>query len=152
MIDFTADIKSMYSAANILLGDNISMYTNELYTAHQVEIKKYSLPNNKMRFAYVVDGIITIATLPNGTIFSIGCNSHYKGFYRGILSTGMSFSQIQKLTKRQRILNGTIIIDDDFGFFYVLPVPYDEIADSIVDIPQELILNEAYISDPSFLE
>ncbi|AMB87160.1 hypothetical protein AWM79_18380 [Pseudomonas agarici] len=152
MIDFTADIKSMYSAANIFLGDNISMYTDELYTTHQVEIKKYSLPNNKVRFAYVVDGTITIATLPNGTIFSIGCNSHYQGFYRGILSTGMSFSKIQKLTKRQRILNGTIIIDDDFGFFYVLPAPYDEIADSIVDIPQKLILDEAYISDLSFLE
>lgn len=59
----------------------------------------------------------------------------------------MAFSQIKKLTARQRIFNGSLIIDEDFGFSYVLPSPYDEIADSIEDIPLDLQLDEIYISD-----
>lgn len=147
MIDFTADIKSNHSIANIILEENISNYIDELYRKHSIKVKNYNLPDGETRVAYIVDNTITIATLSDGTIFSIGCNVHYPGLYRGVLSTGMSFGQIKKLTKRQRIFNGSVIIDDDFGFSYVLPVPYDEIADSIEDIPLDLILNEIYISD-----
>lgn len=147
MIDFTADIKSEHSAANILIGENISSYIDEPYKKHNIKIKNYNLPGGETRVAYVVNNTITIATLPDGAIFSIGCNVHYKGLYRGMLSTGMSFGQVKKLTKRQRIFNGSIILDDDFGFSYALPTPYDEIADSIEDIPLNLILNEIYISD-----
>lgn len=46
----------------------------------------------------------------------------------------MRFDQIKKLTKRQRIFNGIIILTEDFGLCYVLPAPYDEIADSIENI------------------
>lgn len=147
MIDFRAEIKSKHSAANILLGENISTYANQLYEKHKVEVELYDLPDNETRTAYVVDNTITIATLPDGTIFSIGCNTHYKGLYRDALSTGMSFGQIKKLTTRQRIFNGSLILDEDFGFSYVLPSPYDEIADCIEDIPPDLILDEIYISD-----
>ena len=95
----------------------------------------------------MVDGTITISILPDGTIFSIGCSAHYKGFCKNTLSTGMSFSQIKNLTERQRIFNGVLILNEDFGLCYVLPPPYDEMADSTDNIPQELILNEIYISD-----
>ena len=147
MIDFSAAIESKHSVANILLGENISTYANTLYAKHQVEVKIYTLPNNETRTAYVVDKTITVSTLADGTIFSIGCNTRYKGLYKNSLSTGMSFAQIKKLTARQRIFNGSLIIDEDFGFSYVLPPPYDEIADSIEDIPPDLKLNEIYISD-----
>ena len=147
MIDFTADIKSMHSAANIVLEENISTYIDELYTNHNIEIRKYNLPDGETRSAYVVDDTITVATLPDGKICSIACNAHYQGLYKGVLSTSMSFAQVQKLTIRQRIFNGVIILDDDFGFCYTLPSPYDEIADSIADIPQELILEEIYVSN-----
>ena len=114
-------------------------------------MKNYNLPDDETRVAYVVNDTITIVTLSDGAIFSIGCNVHYQGLYRGVLSTGMSFGQVKKLTKRQRIFNGSIILDDDFGFSYALPAPYDEIADSTENIPLDLILNEIYISDSSSL-
>ena len=58
-------------------------------------------------------------------------------------------SEIFKFTKKQRIFNGSIIIDDDFGVSFVLPFPYDEIADTINDIPPDLVINEVYLSDYS---
>ena len=39
MIDFTADINSKHSAADILLGENISNYIDELYKKHNIKIK-----------------------------------------------------------------------------------------------------------------
>lgn len=147
MIDFTADIKSKHSIANILLQDNISTYMNELYDNHKVEIKTYTLPDGETRAAYVVDNTLTLSTLPDGTIFSIGCNAQYKGRYQNTLSTGMPFEQIKKLTERQRIFNGVIILNEDFGLCCVLPAPYDEVADRIEYIPPTLILDEIYVSD-----
>ncbi|CBJ40818.1 hypothethical protein (plasmid) [Ralstonia solanacearum CMR15] len=51
------------------------------------------------------------------------------------------------MTERQRIFNGCLVINDDFGFSFVLPHPYDEIADSVGDIPLDLIFDEIYVSD-----
>ncbi|SDV00170.1 hypothetical protein [Pseudomonas mucidolens] len=147
MIYFAADIKSKHSIANVLLQDNISSYINDLYENHKIEIKTYNLPDGETRTAYVVDRTLTISTLPDGTIFSIGCNAHYKGLYKNMLSTGMPFSQIKKLTERQRIFNGALILNEDFGLCYVLPAPYDEIADNIENIPPMITLDEIYISD-----
>ena len=62
MIDFTANIKSKHSAANILIGENISSYIDELYNKHSIKIKNYNLPDEETRVAYVVNDTITIAT------------------------------------------------------------------------------------------
>lgn len=147
MIDFAAEIKSKHSIANILLQDNISSYLNELYENHNVDTKNYTPPDGETRTAYIIDSTLTLSTLPDGTILSIGCNARYKGLYQNTLSTGMPFDQIKKLTKRQRIFNGVIILNEDFGLCYVLPAPYDEIADSIENIPPTLTMDEIYVSD-----
>jgi len=147
LIDFTASIKSKNSIGNILLNDNISNYISEISRHHQLQVKTHNQPDKQLRNSYTIDGTLILSTLSDGKIVSIGCNTRYKGLYKNSLSTGMAFAQIKKLTARQRIFNGSLIIDEDFGFSYVLPSPYDEIADSIEDIPPDLKLNEIYISD-----
>lgn len=54
----------------------------------------------------------------------------------------MEITDIIKLTISQKIYNGSIVINDDFGISFILPCPYDEIADSINDIPGGVIINE----------
>lgn len=65
-------------------------------------------------------------------------------------SRGMKIIDIIKLTTSQKIYNGSIIINDDFGVSFILPPPYDEIADAINYIPAGVIINEIFISDFSF--
>lgn len=62
----------------------------------------------------------------------------------------MSVIDIIKLTTSQKIYNGSIIINDDFGVSFILPSPYDEISDAINHIPSGLIINEIFVSDFSF--
>ncbi|NHB90432.1 hypothetical protein ACSLVK_19755 [Photorhabdus tasmaniensis] len=147
MIDFTAAIISGNSIGNILLGNNISDYFHEMYSGYRVEIKEYFLPDGEKRVAYTLDNVMTISTFPDGLIFSIGCNQRYKGRYNCTLYAGQTMKDLIKLTQRQRIFNGSVIINDDFGFSFVLPAPYDEIADNISHIPPSLTLNEIYVSD-----
>lgn len=134
---------------NVFLGENISKYMNELYTGFKVNYFDYFLPDDEKRLAYIVDDTITIATIEDGTIISIGCNVSYKGRYNNILQTGQTMRQIIDLTNKQRIFNGFIIINDDFGFSFELPAPYDEIADSIAHVPLDLVLNEIRVADYS---
>lgn len=150
MFDFSAEIKSFHSLGNVLLNTNISVYLPEMYADHCVEYKEYLLPDRSKRFAYVLDDTLTISTEPDGNIFSIGCNQNYKGLYKNLLYAGQEVGEIKKTTYRQRILNGSIIINEDFGFLFILPSPFDEIADSIDNIPSDLKLNEIYIGDYSF--
>lgn len=49
--------------------------SNERYEHHKVEIKNYTLPDGETRTAYIIDSTFTLSTLPDGTIFSIGCNA-----------------------------------------------------------------------------
>lgn len=62
----------------------------------------------------------------------------------------MSVIDIIKLTMSQKIYNGSIIINDDFGVSFILPSPYDEISDAINHISSGLIINEIFVSDFSF--
>lgn len=150
MIDFSAEIKSFHSLGNVLLNTNISVYLAEMYADYCVECKEYLLPDASKRFAYVLDDTLTISTESDGNIFSIGCNKNYKGLYRNLLYAGQEFGDVRKFTSRQRIFNGSIIIDEDFGFSFILPPPFDEIADSIDNIPSGLKLDEIYIGNYSF--
>ncbi|WP_407609242.1 hypothetical protein [Klebsiella aerogenes] len=150
MFDFSAEIKPFHSLGDVLLNTNISVYLAEMYADHCVEYKEYLLPDASKRFSYVLDDTLTISTEPDGNIFSIGCNQNYKGLYKNLLYAGQEFGEIKKLTYRQRIFNSSIIIDEDFGIQFILPSPFDEIADSIDNIPSDLKLNEIYIGDFSF--
>ncbi|NEN80817.1 hypothetical protein [Paenibacillus elgii] len=147
MIAFNAKVISGYSMGNVVLGRNISEYIDELYSRHKVELKGYSVPDGEVRSAYTLDSTMTIVVDSSGLIVSIGCNQGYKGRYKGCLYAGQSIRDIMGLTSRQRIFNGSLIIDDDFGFSFVIPSPYDEIADVIDHLPLDLILNEIYVAD-----
>lgn len=147
MIDFNAEIIPAYSLGNIKLNENITSYIDEMYSSFNVVVKNYSLPDGSKKSAYVINETITIATNADGLIFSIGCNQEYKGKYKNILHAGQSMKEVVALTEKQRIFNGTVIINDDFGLCLILPSPYDEIGDSITSIPKDLIFNEIYVSD-----
>lgn len=149
MIDFNADIVSGHSIGNVFLNDDIGRYFSDMYSFHHVEVKEYYIPDGTKKNAYILDDTMKIVVSQDGIIFSIGCNQEYKGLYNTALHTGQTMSEIFKFTKKQRIFNGSIIIDDDFGVSFVLPFPYDEIADAINDIPPDLVINEVYVSDYS---
>ncbi|HEJ6929109.1 hypothetical protein FUU19_11850 [Serratia sp. Lou2A] len=150
MIDFNARIVSGASIGNIILNENISLYINEMYSRFSITVKKHFLPDGSERKSYTVDNTLSVITDKDGVILSLGCNAHYQGSYNGIIFPGMEITDIIKLTVSQKIYNGSIIIDDDFGVSFILPPPYDEIADAISHIPSGLTINEIFVSDFSF--
>lgn len=150
MIDFNARIVSGVSIGNVVLNENISLYINEMQSRFSVKIKNHSLPDGSERKSYTVDNTLSVITDKDGVILSLGCNAHYQGGYNGIIFPGMEITDIIKLTISQKIYNGSIVINDDFGISFILPCPYDEIADAINDIPGGVIINEIFVSDFSF--
>lgn len=71
---------------------------NELYANLKVNYFDYFLPEDEKRLAYILDDIMTIATLKYGATISIGCNVNYKGRYNNILRTDQTKRQIIELT------------------------------------------------------
>ncbi|MCX8738846.1 hypothetical protein J3U56_05870 [Gilliamella sp. B2824] len=155
MIDFNADIVSYKSLGNIELERHIDFYLDEIYKNFTVEVKEYMTPypfNEKMYAYFLEAGTIIISTNSEGDIIAVGCNEHYQGKYKKKLYAGITMKELILLTKSQRIPNGTLIVDEDYGISFTLPSPYDEMADYIEYIPLDLKLNEIFVSDDSFWE
>ncbi|WP_369324547.1 hypothetical protein AB4I13_08840 [Serratia marcescens] len=150
MIDFNARIVSGASIGNVVLNENISLYINEMHSRFSVKIKNHSLPDGSERKSYTADNTLSVITDKDGVILSLGCNAHYQGACNGIIFPRIEIKDIIKLTISQKIYNGSIVINDDFGISFILPCPYDEIADAINDIPGVVIINEIFVSDFSF--
>ncbi|KHN55399.1 hypothetical protein [Pectobacterium fontis] len=153
MIDVSANIISYISLGNIEIGRSVDFYYSEIYGNFDVSVKEYMIPfpsNEKMYGYSLNDDILMFSTTNDGVIVSVGCNENYKGKYKDKLYPGITMKELLDLTKSQRILNGTLIIDEDYGLSFTLPSPYDEIADYIEHIPLDLKLNEIYVSDNSF--
>ncbi|WP_154900348.1 hypothetical protein [Serratia ficaria] len=150
MIDFNAEIISGVSIGNVIINDNISIYMGEMYSRFNVEDKIFTLPDGNENISYKLDNTLTIVTDKNGVIFSLGCNVYYQGGYNGIVFPGMQVGDIIKLTKTQKIYNGSVIVNDDFGISLILPSPYDEIADTISHIPDDVKISDIFVSDYSF--
>lgn len=147
MIDFKERIIPGCSIGNIRLESNIESYLNDLYLNYKVGCNKVELPSREMIIHYTLDDIVTISTDEEGKIFSVSCNSGYSGKANNFLYAGMTFHELKKKTFLQRIFNGYLIINREFGLAFELPQPYDEIADDINDIPDCLHLDVLSVSD-----
>ncbi|QCT21068.1 hypothetical protein FEM41_16150 [Jejubacter calystegiae] len=153
MIDIYADIKSYTSLGDIEINQYVDCYSSELHGNFNVVVKEYTIPfpSNEKMFGYSLNnGVIVFSTTADGKIVSVGCNEDYKGKYKDKIYSGITMGELLALTSNQKILNGTIIVDDDYGMALTLPSPYNEIADYISHIPHDLELNEIYVSDYSF--
>ena len=149
MIDFKADIIPFKSIGNVVIGTCISRYLNDIYDNHSMSYKDYPLPNGDNRGLYELDDTLMICILDNGYIISVGCNQNYKGQYNNQLWPGQTMEQVKQRTSTQKIVNGSLIINNQTGLILPLPSPYDELADTLKDIPDELVLNEIYVADYS---
>ncbi|WBU49595.1 hypothetical protein [Kosakonia pseudosacchari] len=152
MVDFNADIVSFISLGNVHLGDSIDLYLEDIFNNYTVEIKEYALPapSSEIRYVYSVqNGTLIITTTTDDIIVSVGCNENYAGKYKDKLYAGITMAELSQRSKALRILNGTLIVDQDYGLSFTLPPPYDEIADSLEQIPHNLSLNEIYVCDHS---
>lgn len=145
-VDFSADIVPGVGLANIRIGTAIERYLPDMYARCSVDVKTYSVPVS--RTVYGLDDVVRITVEKDGMISAIGCNEHYRGKVEGLnLFPGQRFRDICAVTSRQRIFNGSLIVNEEFGLSFVLPPPYDEIADTLKDIPGDLLLSEIYVAD-----
>lgn len=148
MINYTDKIDSGKSLAGFELGKNINEYIGDLYQDKiKLEIKVYNKNKKNEVHHYIIDNNLKINTLKNGEILNIACTNFYYGKYEEKLYLGITTQEIKNKTNKQSIMNGGLFVNGDYGFCFMLPQPYDEIADSIDNIPNDLILNEICVGD-----
>ncbi|MEQ4617544.1 MAG: hypothetical protein ABN482_05800 [Corticimicrobacter sp.] len=151
MIDTSAEILSGQSMGNLCMGRNVADYP-VFRDPQWVRSRSVSDPQmtGRVLHYYSLGDSLYVTTEEDGVICAIGCNERYRGRYRGVLYPGISMGELVSLTSSQRILNCTLIVNEDYGLSFTLPYPYDEIADELKDIPLDTRLNEIYVEDYSF--
>lgn len=148
MFDYKADIVSGKSLGNFQIGENINDYLPCIYEQGiKLNIKKYNENQKNEIHSYLIDNNFKINTLPNGYIINITSINSYKGTLNKIIKSGITVEQIKIVTEKQTINNGCLFLNGDYGFCYILPTPYDEIGDTINQLPNDLILNEICVGN-----
>lgn len=69
-----------------------------------------------------------INTLDAGDIISISCGEGYQGRYKDVFYPGISVGDVLRVSEKQNLLHGALIVDRDFGFYFPLPSPHDELG------------------------
>jgi hypothetical protein len=147
-IDYKADIISGKSLANIQIGKNIEEYLQYIHTYRiKFEIKKYNENKKNEIHSYLINENILVNTFPNGKILNISALNYYEGTLNKKIKSGMTVKQIKNNSENQRINNGCLFINNDYGFCYCLPSPYNEITDNIKNLPNNLVLNEIVVDN-----
>lgn len=147
-MNINAEIVSGRSIGDIEIGKPIDPYLASVYQENRkVELNTYDNPGLKLHSYRIDDGLITINADENGTILNVSCRSPYKGKYKGKLHPGMSVAQVVAATQKQLLIHGFLVVDNDYGFCFNLPSPYDDDLDHISELPDDLILEEVYVKD-----
>lgn len=148
MIDLSLPIKPGVSCGGILIGDNIANYMSNLYQQFaDVQVVEYKNTKHPVTSYIINKGVLRINTSEAGDILSIGCSKGYKGLCKGIYGPGITVEHLLKVSSQQNLLHGAIILDRDFGFYFPIPYPHDELADSIQDLPLQLRLDVLHVEN-----
>ncbi len=69
----------------------------------------------------------------------------YKGRCKEILYSGICVAEVLAASSKANLLHGALIIDEDYGFYFPLPSPYEELADRVARVPKDVKLNTLHV-------
>lgn len=141
-MNYNDEIKSGTSVAGFYIGENINSYLPHLYL-QEVEVDRVIFSKGKSNeiHRYIIDKNIKINTSEKGEILNISCTNTYYGKYKDILYLGITVQEVISKTDKQVIMFDSLFVNQDYGFCFVLPYPYNDI-DYISHLPKDLVLKE----------
>lgn len=139
-------IESCHSIGGILLGSNIYEYDFQLYSVYE---KVFSIPGIEDKLVFYIDDVLEVVTSKEGEIVAIACCEGYRGKYQDKIYPGQMFEEIKSLSERQLLINGSIVLDNDYGMALDLPAPFDEL-DNINVVPPTFKIKSIRVADFSF--
>ena len=141
-MNYNDEIKSGISVAGFHIGENINSYLPHLYL-QEVEVDRVIFSKGKSNeiHRYIIDKNIKINTSEKGEILNISCTNTYYGKYKDILYLGITVQEVISKTDKQVIMFDSLFVNQDYGFCFVLPYPYNDI-DYIFHLPKDLVLKE----------
>jgi hypothetical protein len=59
----------------------------------------------------------------------------------------MSVAEVLAASSKTNLLHGALIIDEDFGFYFPLQSPYDELADRVARVSKDVKFNTLHVEN-----
>ena len=146
IIGLDMDIVPGKSIGGICLGDNINDIIQRI--EYKYSLTKSSFSNNTGNYSFyrVQGGAISFTTNNHGVIVALWCEPPYLGSFKGKLYPGITAREISDKSKRQDIIKGYLVIDQDFTIYFGMPDDIDDF-NSFSDLDDETIFNELYVGN-----
>ena len=125
----------MYKTTNMTMNNPIYLLSKNNATA------VFSKGKSNEIHRYIINKNIKINTSEKGEILNISCTNTYYGKYKDILYLGITVQEVISKTDKQVIMFDSLFVNQDYGFCFVLPYPYNDI-DYISHLPKDLVLKE----------
>lgn len=146
IIGLEQDIIAGKSIGGISLGDRESDIIDQIgdkYTIAQLQFKSQLEMYTLFKIA---DGAISFTSNKEGIIVSLWCKPPYKGSYNGRLYPGISALELKRISKRQELVKGYLVIDNMFNIYYGMPDDVDDF-NCFNDLDNETRFNELYVGN-----
>ncbi|PWD68134.1 hypothetical protein [Pectobacterium parmentieri] len=146
IIGLDMDIVPGKSIGGISLGENINEIIQRIECKYSIAKSIFSNNTGNYSFYRVQDGAISFTTNNHDVIVSLWCEPPYSGSFKGKLYPGITAREIREKSKRQDIIKGYLVIDQDFTIYFGMPDDIDDF-NSFPDLDDEVVFNELYVGD-----
>lgn len=146
IIGLDMDIVPGKSIGGIFLGANVNDIIQHIESKYNISKSSFSNATGNYSFYRVQGGAISFTTNNHDVIVALWCEPPYSGSFEGKLYPGITAREIRVKSKRQDIIKGYIVIDQDFTIYFGMPDYIDDF-NCFSDLDDETVFNELYVGN-----
>ncbi|ELY2857425.1 hypothetical protein SMC92_004589 [Cronobacter dublinensis] len=146
VINLVSDIIPGKSIGGISLGDNVVDIIECIGDEFTIDV--FSFENFGVKyFCYKINnGAISFTCNESGNIISLWCEPPYLGSFNKKLYPGITVGELKKISKKQSIIKGYLVIDNNKLIYYGMPDDIDDF-NHFSDLDDDVIFNELYVGN-----
>lgn len=146
IIDMTLDIIPGKSIGGICLGDDVNDIIGRI--GGRFDIDKSNFENFGVKYTHykVNKGAVSFVCDESNKVISLWCEPPYKGSFNKKLYPGITAGELKAKSKKQILIKGYLVIDDNPFIYYGMPDDIDDF-NFFSDLDDEVVFNELYVGN-----
>lgn len=145
-ISLVKDIIPGKSIGGICLGDNVADITECIGDKFSIDVFPFENFGTKYFCYKINNGAISFACNESGQVVSLWCEPPYLGSFDKKLYPGITAGELKKISKKQSIIKGYLVIDNNKLIYYGMPEDIDDF-NRFSDLEDDVMFNELYVGN-----
>lgn len=146
VVSLVEDIIPGKSIGGICLGDNVADVIESVGDKFSIDAISFENFGTKYFYYKINNGAISFTCNESGKIVSLWCKPPYLGKFDKKFYPGITVRELKNISKKQSIIKGYLIIDNNKLIYYGMPEDIDDF-NRFSDLDDDVIFDELYVGN-----